>query len=208
MGVKIISIEGNIGSGKTTLFEKLKTDIHDPNVVFLREPVDIWNHIKNKEDENILTKYYDDQEKYAFAFQALILQTRSQLFQDIMRNPDVKLIICERSIQADKDIFAKMLYDDGKMDDIMYSTYKYFYNQLTIPLSGVLYINTDSFECKNRVVVRNRKGETVSLKYLKKCEAYYEDWIQYYDHISISSEYEEEKVKIFQYIQQVLNGVY
>ena len=49
--MKIISIEGNIGSGKTTLFEKLKTDIHDPNVVFLREPVDIWNHIKNKEDE-------------------------------------------------------------------------------------------------------------------------------------------------------------
>ena len=47
MGVKIISIEGNIGSGKTTLFEKLKTDIR-PKCGFLREPVDIWNHIKTK----------------------------------------------------------------------------------------------------------------------------------------------------------------
>lgn len=208
MGVKIISIEGNIGSGKTTLFEKLKTDLHDPSVVFLREPVDIWNHITNKENENILTKYYNNQEKYAFAFQTLILQTRSQLFQDIMRNPNIKLIICERSIQADKDIFAKMLYNDGKMDDIMFSTYKYFYNQINIPLSGVMYINTDAFECKNRVTIRNRKGETIPLSYLKKCEAYYEDWIQYHDHISISSNYELEKVQIFQYIQQVLNGVY
>ena len=208
MTFKIISIEGNIGSGKTTLFEKLKTDLHDPSVVFLREPVDIWNHITNKENENILTKYYNNQEKYAFAFQTLILQTRSQLFQDIMRNPNIKLIICERSIQADKDIFAKMLYNDGKMDDIMFSTYKYFYNQINIPLSGVMYINTDAFECKNRVTIRNRKGETIPLSYLKKCEAYYEDWIQYHDHISISSNYELEKVQIFQYIQQVLNGVY
>lgn len=205
MGIKIISIEGNIGSGKTTLFEKLKKDIRDPNVVFLREPVDIWNHITNKENENILTKYYDNQEKYAFAFQTLILQTRSQLFQDIMRNPNIKLIICERSIQADKDIFAKMLYNDGKMDDIMFSTYKYFYNQIKIPLSGVVYINTDAFECKNRVHIRNRKGETMSLGYLKKCEAYYEEWIQYHDHISITSVYDKEKVQIFQYIQQVLN---
>jgi deoxyadenosine/deoxycytidine kinase len=208
MGVKVISIEGNIGSGKTTLFEKLKKDIRDPNVVFLREPVDIWNHIKNRENENILTKYYDDQEKYAFAFQTLILQTRSQLFQDIMRNSNIKLIICERSIQADKDIFAKMLYNESKMDDILYSTYIYFYNQMKIPLSGVLYINTDAFECKNRVHIRNRTGETMPLSYLKKCETYYEHWIQYHDHISISSDYDKEKVRIFQYIQQVLNVKY
>ena len=208
MGIKIISIEGNIGSGKTTLFEKLKKDINDPNVIFLREPVDIWNNITNKENENILTKYYDDQEKYAFAFQTLILQTRSQLFQNMIRNTNIKLIICERSIQADKDIFAKMLYNDNKMDDIMFSTYKYFYNQIAIPLSGVLYINTDAFECKNRVMIRNREGETVSLSYLKKCEGYYEEWIKYHDHISISSDYALEKVKIFQYIQQVLNGKY
>ena len=90
MGVKIISIEGNVGSGKTTLFEKLKKDIRDPNVVFLREPVDIWNHITNKENENILTKYYNNQEKYALYLLGLgakkwpLLNFKKHLFRNLM----------------------------------------------------------------------------------------------------------------------------
>ena len=45
---KIISIEGNIGSGKSTLLNNLKEEYkYNPNVVFLDEPVDSWNNIKD-----------------------------------------------------------------------------------------------------------------------------------------------------------------
>ena len=47
----IFSIDGNIGSGKSTAVGLLKGKFGD-NVIFVDEPVDIWNSIKNKE-ENI-----------------------------------------------------------------------------------------------------------------------------------------------------------
>ena len=47
---KIVSIEGNIGSGKSTLLENLRQHYKDnDSVIFLREPVDEWEKIK---DEN------------------------------------------------------------------------------------------------------------------------------------------------------------
>ena len=46
----VISIEGNIGSGKSTLLSNLR-DYYakDANVVFLKEPVDEWEQITDKE---------------------------------------------------------------------------------------------------------------------------------------------------------------
>ena len=49
--MQIISIEGNIGSGKTTLLTNLKTFYNKNNnihIIFLREPVDEWENIKDK----------------------------------------------------------------------------------------------------------------------------------------------------------------
>ena len=59
----IISVEGNIGSGKSTLVENLKTYLTNKeiNYVFVQEPVEIWNTICDKEGEPILTKFYRDQ---------------------------------------------------------------------------------------------------------------------------------------------------
>ena len=68
----IISIEGNIGTGKSTLVQMLKdTYKNNNNVVFLQEPVDMWNTIKDSNGETILSKFYGNQEKYAFSFQMM-----------------------------------------------------------------------------------------------------------------------------------------
>ena len=63
-----ISIEGNIGSGKSTILEKLQEFMRDNNrIVFLKEPVDIWETIKDENTgENILQKFYKNQDKYNF----------------------------------------------------------------------------------------------------------------------------------------------
>ena len=62
---QIISIEGNIGSGKTTLLNRLKEQYKDnKKVVFIREPVDDWEQIKDNQGNTMIQKFYQDQEKY------------------------------------------------------------------------------------------------------------------------------------------------
>lgn len=39
---KFISIEGNIGAGKTTIIENIQKRIESDKIIFLREPVDLW----------------------------------------------------------------------------------------------------------------------------------------------------------------------
>ena len=69
---EIFSIEGNIGSGKSTLFEELK-NVYSciPNIVFLEEPVSEWEKIKNKQGEPMLQLFYRDPKKYSFSFQMM-----------------------------------------------------------------------------------------------------------------------------------------
>ena len=129
MNPKIISIEGNIGSGKSTIVRNLEKKFFNLNdYVFLKEPVHIWETIKDKEGKTILEKFYQNPEKYAFAFQVMAYATRSTILQDAIRNnPNCKYILCERSLEADNQIFAKMLNDDNKMESVEYEIYEYFY---------------------------------------------------------------------------------
>jgi deoxyguanosine kinase len=60
---KIVSIEGNIGSGKSTLLENLKNEYKNNElVIFLREPVDEWEKIKDSKGDSMLKKFYLNQE--------------------------------------------------------------------------------------------------------------------------------------------------
>ena len=78
----IISIEGNIGAGKSTLYEQLRTMYRDnPRIVFVDEPVDEWNTIVDESGTTILQRYYENQEKYAFSFQIMALGTRLSLMK-------------------------------------------------------------------------------------------------------------------------------
>ena len=63
----IFSVEGNIGSGKSTLVKMLKNSlktIKNTNVIYLPEPVSVWESIKAKDGKNAIEKYYENPEKY------------------------------------------------------------------------------------------------------------------------------------------------
>ena len=87
---KIISIEGNIGSGKSTILKYLKEYYkNNNNIIFLQEPVDQWDEIRDKNNKTILEKFYEDQTKYSFAFQMMAYISRLSLLKDtIEKNPD------------------------------------------------------------------------------------------------------------------------
>ena len=59
--IYIFSVEGNIGSGKSTIVKRLKSNntmFYNYEVVFLQEPVDIWENIKDKSGKNIIEYYF------------------------------------------------------------------------------------------------------------------------------------------------------
>ena len=54
----IFSIEGNIGSGKSTIVKHLQHMMQDdPSFVFVQEPVDTWESIKDDDDVSILANF-------------------------------------------------------------------------------------------------------------------------------------------------------
>ena len=179
---KIISIEGGIGAGKTTIIEHLeKLYKNDATVQFIREPVSIWESIQDDNGENILQKFYKDAAKFAFTFQVMAFVTRLSMIRKIVKeNPQCKMIICERSLDADRNIFAKMLFDDGLIDDIHYKIYLKFYEEYKddFKLDGIVYINADAEVCNERIRKRARGGEEgVPLEYLKNCQKYHDEWL-------------------------------
>ena len=175
---RIFSIEGNIGSGKSTIVELLKDLKFNKEVVFLREPVDIWNTIKDKENNTILSKFYADANKYAFSFQIMAYISRLSLLRQAIKTHSNKIIITERCIETDKNVFAKMLYDDGKIEEINYKIYLQWFDEFVkdFPVTAFIQINTSPEKCYERVIQRNRNGETIPLDYLNKCQDYHDVW--------------------------------
>jgi deoxycitidine kinase/deoxyguanosine kinase len=146
--IQIVSIEGNIGSGKSTLLANLKEYFKDnAHIIFLKEPVDEWSKIKDENGTTIIEKFYADQEKYSFSFQMMAYISRLKLLKEaiqqvtesqkkLIKNREEDncfelpkyVIITERSLFTDKMVFAKMLYDTGKIEDINYQIYLNWFN--------------------------------------------------------------------------------
>ena len=175
----IISIEGNIGAGKSTLYEQLRNMYSDnPRIVFVDEPVDEWNTVVDESGATILQRYYENQAKYAFSFQIMALGTRLSLMKKAIAT-DCDIIIMERSVITDSNIFAKMLFDDGKINLIEYKIYMKWFIEYThnLPPINIVYLKTDPSVVYERVLKRGRAGETIPLKYLVKCHEYHEKWL-------------------------------
>ncbi len=192
----ILSIEGNIGSGKSTILRYLQDNNNGNDIMFLKEPVDKWSDIKDEQNVTILENFYSDAKRHAFMFQIMAFATRLQALKDaIEENPNVKVIICERSILADKKVFASMLHDDGVIDKMGITIYNtmadnYFKDY---PLSGIIYIDADPDVCSNRIKKRNRDGEdNIGIDYLTRCKKYHDKWLLQYRNYSIVPEIRDE----------------
>lgn len=177
---QIISIEGNIGSGKSTLLGELKSRYAaDPSICFLEEPVGIWNTITDASGTTILEKYYADQKRYAFSFQMMAYISRISVMRAALKENKYRLIIIERSVYTDSAVFAKMLFDDKKIEDIEYLIYTKWVNEFIsdFPPVKFIYVQADPEVSFQRVGIRGRPGEIIPLEYLQSCHKYHEDWL-------------------------------
>ena len=175
---RIFTIEGNIGSGKSTIIERLKEKY--PQFIYLPEPVEEWNKIQDTSGITILQKFYENKERYSFSFQMMAYITRlSQLRKAINKAPGNAIIITERCLQTDRYIFAQMLYDTGFIEEIEFKIYLSWFDEFNrFYYGGIIYIKVSPEICYERIKKRNRKGEeSIPLEYLQSCHDYHEKWI-------------------------------
>jgi deoxyadenosine/deoxycytidine kinase len=192
---KIVSIEGNIGSGKSTLLHNFREYVSDKKekesgieYIFLREPVDEWESIKDKEGNTILQKFYADQKKYSFSFQMMAYLSRLALLKDTVDDINKRkqssgityFIITERCLYTDRHVFAKMLYDNGNIEEIDYQIYLKWFDAFIrdYEINKIVYVNASPEMCHKRILERSRLGEdNIPLEYLSSCHDYHENMI-------------------------------
>jgi len=178
---RLISIEGNIGSGKSTLLSNLKEHYkNNSSVVFLKEPVDEWEQIKDKDGLTMLQKFYADQEKYSFPFQMMAYISRLAILRKVVKENKNAVLITERSLYTDKLVFAKMLYEQGKIEDVNYQIYLHWFEEFAsdCPVNNIIYVKTSPEKCYERIHKRARQGEEViPLAYLTSCDEYHNNFL-------------------------------
>lgn len=178
----LISIEGNIGTGKTTLINILKKKFGKKNnVIFVEEPLNQWLNLKDKDGKNILGKFYEDQERWSYSFQMHAFITRSK---DILRqNTDENVIIIERSVLTDCNVFAKLLYNSGKISEMEWQLYNEWFTWLTQHFESVkpdkfVYLRAEPEVSYQRMLKRTRDEENnVPLEYLQAVSEKHDEWL-------------------------------
>ena len=184
----LISIQGNIGSGKSSLLKKIENYKFKFNkkICFLQEPVDEWESLRDENNLTLLQLYYKDQQTYSFAFQIMAFMTRlKQLKEALSKNYDI--IITERSLSADHNIFTKMLLDENIIKHIEYKIYLKWVDEfkLNMPNEYIIYLKTDPETAHERIIQRNRLGENININYINKCHNYHEYWLNNIKNICI-----------------------
>ncbi len=168
-------IEGNIGSGKTELLNKLNDNI---NCEIITEPVEVWQNITGN-GKNILQQFYEDPSRYAYLFQTIVFKTRLQSID----KPQLKLIrFSERSIWTDKYVFGKSCIESNRMNELEKNAYYQWFEWLEEKFfktpDGIIYLKCSPEKCYERMNRRGRNEEsTVSIEYLKEIHLNHEEWL-------------------------------
>jgi deoxyadenosine/deoxycytidine kinase len=178
----IISVDGNIGSGKSTNVNDLQAYFKNKgtdDIIFVQEPVGEWNSVVDVSGTPILANFYKDPKQYAFRLQMLAYISRLALLRDVAKK-GYKYIITERCVGTDRNVFSKMLYDKGDIAHDEYIIYNKWHEEFAkdVPISAIVYIRASPETCLSRVNIRAREGENIPIEYLEECHRYHEEWIQ------------------------------
>lgn len=175
-----ISLEANIGAGKTTFLTKLR-EHYSKYFNDICEPLDDWLQVPRGGDKNILGLLYQDPTRWGYTFQHNAFFTR---VDKLTREYDPHRVnITERSVVSDFKVFAHILHDEGSINEnewLIYQKWKDFLMR-TVPMTTPtfhVYLRLDPEIAHSRLVKRNRKEESgVPLEYLKKVHSYHEKWM-------------------------------
>jgi len=169
--VKHIVIAGNIGAGKTTLTNALSKH-------FGWEP-----QYEDVENNPYLNDFYEDMPRWSFNLQVFFLNSRFKQILEIQRGS--KVIIQDRSIYEDAQIFAPNLHAMGLMSTRDFENYLSLFETISSSIKApdlVIYLKASIPTLVNQIQKRGREyEENLRLDYLKKLNEYYDNWAGRYD---------------------------
>lgn len=178
----IVSLDGNIGAGKSTLMEKLRVAMPEVDVVV--EPVGEWMRLCNAEGRSLLELFYEDKRRWAYTFQNCAVLTRLRSAWSALGAAEAagkRVVIMERSVLTDRFVFAEMLRASGDIDALEWDMYMKWYDTFiaTMPIRGIIYLSTDVATSAARCRLRGRPGEEgIPLSYLEALDAQHDRWLQ------------------------------
>lgn len=164
-----IVISGNIGVGKTTLSEKISKKFN-------------WElQLEEVKDNPYLDDFYKSMKDWSFHLQIFFLNSRFNQIQKISESNNV--VIQDRSIYEDYEVFTKTLYDSGVLMEREFNNYKRLYNTILKYINEpdlLIYLrNLNIDKIISNIDKRSRNFEkSIDKEYLKKLNIYYENWIK------------------------------
>ena len=167
--MRLITIEGNIAVGKSSLINHLKDEFKgDGRVIFITEPVEDW--LSHGFLQGMYTGTVPTQ-----GFQHMVLSNMAaDLISSMFKNPCI--IIQERSLHCTYEVFAK-----ANLHGIDLELFKYSCNKIidALPLDvSHLYLRLDVATLLERSKTRNRESEdAISVEYISKLNQLHEEWL-------------------------------
>lgn len=158
----IITIDGNIGSGKSTILNYLHKN---HKIAIDLEPVEKWKiFLKNKYDDN----------NNIFNLQLRIWLDRSW----IQEKEDKILILMERSPFFIKNTFILSAYLDNHITETEYNILMELYNKTDNiwDCNKYIYLQSDPEKCIERIKIRARECEkNIKIDYINNIHELHED---------------------------------
>mgnify|MGYP005854102315 CR=1 FL=1 len=171
MAKRLILVAGNIGSGKTSLTERLGQRLG-------------WcTAFESVADNPYLPDFYADMRSWSFHLQIYFLGHRAQQYLELWEDP--RSAIIDRSIYEDAYIFARALNHLGNLSELDYLTYRRVFDLVVRnlpPPSLLVYLKAPVSLLMERIQRRGRAIETgIAADYLELLDSYYEDWLAAFD---------------------------
>jgi len=170
-----VCIEGNIGSGKTTLINHFS---HNEKVYILKEPIEKWRNVRG---HDIFHLMYTQPYRWAFPFETYVQLTRVELHKkSLPNNKSVKMI--ERSLYSSRYCFTENFYQNKVITDEEYTILDEWFKSLAsspaLKVDLIVYLRTLPETVFERIRKRGRAGEAeISLEYLKELHRLHDEWL-------------------------------
>jgi len=166
-GKAFVGIAGNIGSGKSSLTRLLSERTG-------------WAPCYESVDDNpYLDDFYADMPRWSFELQVYFLSHRFRSHKAIVEGR--RSVILDRVIYEDAEIFARTLFELGKMDERDYRTYVALYGVMTDylrPPDLLVYLKASVPTLQRQIAARGRGMEQgIQRDYLERLNMRYEEWI-------------------------------
>ena len=165
-----VTVAGNIGAGKSSLTKLLGDRFQ-------------WKPYYESVDDNpYLSDFYADMHRWSFHLQIYFLANRFKCHKLIVESSES--VIQDRSIYEDAEIFAKNLFDIGKMEPRDYENYVSLFHvmmEYLKPPDLMIYLKASVETLLRQIARRGRSFELgIQRDYLEQLNRLYTDWIDNY----------------------------